>query len=124
MNELGPSPTTRPFWASAAVGLADRTMSTPAHIRVGGHRVHGHTDAGFLRGAPHESEISLRTTVLVAKAKAKAEEIWTRTKTSLLELKPRRRPTEEEVVRAAIAVILVALMAIIWLAAGAILTMG
>lgn len=40
------------------------------------------------------------------------------------ELKPRWRPTEEEIVRAAITVILVALMAVIGVAAGAILTMG
>jgi hypothetical protein len=42
----------------------------------------------------------------------------------LVGLKPRWRPTEEEVVRAAIAAILVALMTLIGLAAGAILTMG
>lgn len=42
----------------------------------------------------------------------------------LLELKPRWRLTEEEIVRAAITVILVSLIALIGLAAGAILTMG
>ncbi|BBZ69851.1 hypothetical protein [Mycobacterium paraseoulense] len=40
------------------------------------------------------------------------------------ELKPRWRPTEEEIVRAAITVILVALAAVIGVAAVAILTMG
>ncbi|OBH78678.1 hypothetical protein A5681_06415 [Mycobacterium scrofulaceum] len=42
----------------------------------------------------------------------------------LAELKPRWRPTEEEIVRAAITVILVALVAMIGVAAVAILTMG
>ncbi|WP_231977543.1 hypothetical protein [Mycobacterium sp. E2989] len=42
----------------------------------------------------------------------------------LAELRPRWRPTEEEVVRAAITVIFVALMAVIGVAAVAILTMG
>ncbi|OBF58906.1 hypothetical protein A5756_06490 [Mycobacterium sp. 852002-53434_SCH5985345] len=42
----------------------------------------------------------------------------------LAEWKPRWRPTEEEIVRAAIAVILAALVVMIGVAAGAILTMG
>ncbi|MGD1171418.1 hypothetical protein ACKUVQ_21610 [Mycobacterium seoulense] len=44
--------------------------------------------------------------------------------TVLAELKPRWRPTEEEIVHAAITVILVALVAVIGVAAVAILTMG
>ncbi|OBH13082.1 hypothetical protein [Mycobacterium sp. E1747] len=44
--------------------------------------------------------------------------------TVVAELKPRWRLTEEEVVRAAITVILVALVAVIGVAAVAILTMG
>jgi hypothetical protein len=44
--------------------------------------------------------------------------------TVLAELQPRWRVTEEEVVRAAITVILVALATVIGVAAGAILTMG
>lgn len=43
---------------------------------------------------------------------------------ALVELKPRWRLTEEEIVRAAIAVILISLMVLMGLAAGAILTMG
>ncbi|OBI17709.1 hypothetical protein A5712_23275 [Mycobacterium sp. E2327] len=42
----------------------------------------------------------------------------------LVELKPPWRLTEEEIVRAAIAVILVALVAVICVAGGAIVTMG
>ncbi|OBH29211.1 hypothetical protein A5692_01945 [Mycobacterium sp. E342] len=42
----------------------------------------------------------------------------------LADLRPRWRLTEEEIVRAAITVILVALVAVIGVAAGAILTMG
>ena len=42
---------------------------------------------------------------------------------ALVELKPRWRLTEEEIVRAAIAVILISLMVLMGLAAGAILTM-
>ncbi|WP_231588732.1 hypothetical protein [Mycobacterium nebraskense] len=44
--------------------------------------------------------------------------------TVLVELKPRWRLTEEKIVRAAITVILVALVAVIGVAAGAIFTMG
>ncbi len=44
--------------------------------------------------------------------------------TVLTELKPRRRLTEQDIVRAAITVIYVALVAVIGVAAGAILTMG
>ncbi|OBA76945.1 hypothetical protein A5641_19425 [Mycobacterium sp. 1554424.7] len=44
--------------------------------------------------------------------------------TAFAEFKPRWRPTEEEIVRAAITVILVALVAVMAVAAGAILTMG
>jgi hypothetical protein len=44
--------------------------------------------------------------------------------TVLVESKPRWRLTEEEIVSAAIAVILVALVTLIGVAAGAILTMG
>ncbi|MCV6966513.1 hypothetical protein BST27_07475 [Mycobacterium intermedium] len=41
-----------------------------------------------------------------------------------VETKPRWRPTEEEIVRAAIAVIFISLMALIGLAAGAFLTVS
>lgn len=44
--------------------------------------------------------------------------------TAFAEFKPRWRPTEDEIVRAAITVILVALVAVMAVAAGAILTMG
>ncbi|OBI38709.1 hypothetical protein [Mycobacterium colombiense] len=44
--------------------------------------------------------------------------------TDRVELNPRPRLTEEEIVRAAITVILVALVTVIGIAAGAILTMG
>ncbi|BDE14334.1 hypothetical protein MKCMC460_31940 [Mycobacterium sp. 20KCMC460] len=47
-----------------------------------------------------------------------------RGKTGPVESKPRWRLTEEEIVRAAISVILVALVAVIGVAAGAILTVG
>lgn len=60
--------------------------------------------------------------VLLAVAKMNA--IARRGDTVLVESKPRARLTEEEIVRAAIAVILVALVTVIGVAAGAILTMG
>ncbi|OBA60534.1 hypothetical protein A5647_14025 [Mycobacterium sp. 1100029.7] len=44
--------------------------------------------------------------------------------TALVELTPRWRFTEEEIVRAAITVILVALVSVITVAAGAIMTIG
>ncbi|OBB90353.1 hypothetical protein [Mycobacterium sp. 852002-30065_SCH5024008] len=60
----------------------------------------------------------------VASAVATVNAIAWRTDAILAELKPRWRPTEEEIVRAAIMVILVALVAVIGVAAVAILTMG
>ena len=69
---------------------------------------------------PHcEAEVSHRTTT-AAKIGATAWGV----KTVLVEIKLRRRPSEEEIVLAAITVILVALVAIIALAAAAVLTMG
>ncbi|WP_231986658.1 hypothetical protein [Mycobacterium sp. 852002-40037_SCH5390672] len=58
--------------------------------------------------------------VLLAVAKVNA--LACRGDTVLVDLKPRWRLTEEEIVRAAITVILVALVAVIGVAAGAILT--
>ncbi|OBI24188.1 hypothetical protein [Mycobacterium sp. E2238] len=60
----------------------------------------------------------------VISAVARVNAIACRGDTVLVEFKPRWRPTEEEIVRAAITVILVALVAVIGVAAGAILTMG
>jgi hypothetical protein len=60
----------------------------------------------------------------VALAVARVNAIAFRGETFLAEAKPRWRVTEDEVVRAAITVILVALVAVIGVAAGAILTMG
>jgi hypothetical protein len=60
--------------------------------------------------------------VLLAVAKVNA--IACRGNTVLVDLKPRWRLTEEEIVRAAITVIFVALVAVIGVAACAILTMG
>jgi hypothetical protein len=69
---------------------------------------------------PHcEAEVSHRTTTA-----ARIEAIAWRVKAFLVEIKPRRRPSEDEIVLAAITVILVALGAIIALAAAAVLTMG
>lgn len=64
---------------------------------------------------PHDD-----VTLAVARLNATA---W-RGDTVLAELKPRWRPTEEDIVRASITVIFVALVAVIGIAAGAILTMG
>jgi hypothetical protein len=57
-------------------------------------------------------------------AVAKLNAIARRGDTVVVESKPRWRLTEEEIVRAAITVILVALVAVIGVAAGSILTMG
>ncbi|OMC48351.1 hypothetical protein [Mycobacterium sp. IS-1264] len=57
-------------------------------------------------------------------AVAKVNAIARRGDTVLVESKPRWRLTEEEIVRAAIAVILVALVTVIGVAAATILTMG
>ncbi|KLO36083.1 hypothetical protein ABW17_23290 [Mycobacterium nebraskense] len=57
-------------------------------------------------------------------AVARMNTVARRGDTVLVELKPRWRLTEEKIVRAAITVILVALVAVIGVAAGAIFTMG
>ncbi|BCZ24232.1 hypothetical protein MYSE111917_05575 [Mycobacterium senriense] len=80
------------------------TTATAAHDPVETDAAHGHDD------------------VLLAVAKLNA--MACRGDTILAELKPRWRLTEEEIVRAAITVILVALLAVIGVATGAILTMG
>lgn len=63
-----------------------------------------------------------RDDLLLAVAKLNA--VARRGDTVLVESRPHRQLTEEEIVRAAIAVILVALLAVIGVAAAAILTMG
>lgn len=73
-------------------------------------------------GLPHESEISHRTTVVAARTEAIAFGVGA--ETDLVELKPRWRPSEDEIVRAAITVIFVSLVAVMAVAAAAILTMG
>jgi hypothetical protein len=94
------------------------TIATPAHPQVRSYAIHGHAEC--LCGLPHcESEISHRTT-----AAARTEVMSWGAEIVLIEIKPRWRPSEDEIVLAAIAVILVALVAIIALAAAAILTMG
>jgi hypothetical protein len=96
------------------------TIATPVHTQVKCYAIHGHGGAGCLCGLPHcESEISHRTTVA-----ARTEAIASGAETVLVEIKPRWRPSEDEIVLAAITVILVALVAIIALAAAAVLTMG
>jgi hypothetical protein len=57
-------------------------------------------------------------------AVAKMNAVARRADTVLVESRPRWRLTEEEILRAAVAVILVALVAVIGVAAGSILTMG
>ena len=95
------------------------TIATRAHAPRS-NAIHGHGGAGCFCGLPHcESEISHRTTVA-----ARTEAIAWDAETVLVEIKPRRRPSEDEIVLAAIAVILASLMAIMAVAAAAILTMG
>jgi hypothetical protein len=86
------------------------TIATPAHARVGSYAIHGHGGAGYAWGLPH--------------CEARTEAIAWGAETVPVEIKPRWRPSEDEIVLAAITVILVALVAIIALAAAAILTMG
>jgi hypothetical protein len=63
-----------------------------------------------------------RDDLLLAVAKLNA--VARRGDTILVDSRPHQRLTEDEIVRASIAVILVALMAVIGVAAAAILTMG
>ncbi|OBK48891.1 hypothetical protein [Mycobacterium sp. 1081908.1] len=69
------------------------------------------------KDAAHEHEA-------VTSAIARLDAIDCRGDSVLAEFKPRWRLTEEEIVRAAITVILVALVAVIGIAVGAIVTMG
>jgi hypothetical protein len=96
------------------------TIATPPHAQVGSYPIHGHEGAEYVCGLPHcETGVSRRTTTA-----ARIEAIAWGVKTVLVEIKPRRRPSEDEIVLAAITVILVALGTIIALAAAAVLTMG
>ena len=113
---------TKPLWASACAGLADMTIATPAHAQVRSYATDGRRGAGYLCGLPHESETSHRTTVVAARTEAIA--FGAGAETALIELKPRWRPSEDEIELAAITVIFVSLVAIMALAAAAILTMG
>lgn len=80
------------------------TTAIAAHDPVEKHATDGHDDVTW--------------------AVASVNAIACRGDTVLVELKPRRRLTEEDIVRGAITVILVALVALIAVAAGAIVTMG
>lgn len=113
---------TEPFTALACVGPADGTIATRALAPIGMGAAHWDADAGFFWGPPHESATSPRTAISAVAALAEA--FAARVKAGLFEFKPGWRPSEEEVARAAIVVIFFALMTIISLAAGAILTMG
>lgn len=85
------------------------TTAIPTHALVSSYPVNGHEDADG------ESVLSDGTAV-ATRTKAIAWRVET--------VMPRWRPSEDEIVRAAITVILVALGTIIALAAMAILTMG
>ncbi|MCV7090926.1 MULTISPECIES: hypothetical protein [Mycobacterium] len=85
------------------------TTAMPTHALGSGYPMNGHEDADG------ESMLSAGTAV-ATRGRALA---W-RVETAM----PRWRPSEDEIVRAAITVILVALGTIIALAAMAILTMG
>ena len=98
------------------------TIATPVHAQVRSYAIHAHRGAGCLCGLPHESEISHGTTVVAARTEAIA--FGAGAETALVELKPRWRPSEDEIELAAITVIFVSLVAIMALAAAAILTMG
>ncbi|EFG74273.1 hypothetical protein HMPREF0591_5811 [Mycobacterium parascrofulaceum ATCC BAA-614] len=111
---------TEPFTALACAGPADGTIAARALAPVG--RGAAYADAGFFWGQPHESETGPRTAASAVAALAEA--FAARVKAALFEFKPGWRVGEEEVARAAIVVIFFALMTIISLAAGAILTMG
>jgi hypothetical protein len=105
--------------ASAGSRLADMTIATRAHAPRS-YAIHGHGGPRCFCGSPHcESETSHRAT-----GTARTEAIAWGAETVLVEIKPRWRPSEDEIVLAAITVILLSLMAIIAVGAAAILTMG
>ncbi|OCB60565.1 hypothetical protein A5677_13740 [Mycobacterium malmoense] len=113
---------TEPFTALACVGPADGTIAARALAPVGRGGAYWHPGGGSFGGSPQESEISPLTAVSAVAALAEA--FAARVKAALFEFKPGWRVGEEEVARAAIVVIFFALMTLISLAAGAILTMG
>jgi hypothetical protein len=96
------------------------TLAIPVRARIRSYAIRGHEEAGCFCGLPHCEAEPSHTTTAVARTDAIAWEA----ESTLVEIKPHWRPTEDEIVRAAITVILVALGVIIALAAGAILTMG
>jgi hypothetical protein len=122
MKRLESPAATKPLWASAGVGLDDMPIATPVHAQVGSYAIRGHRGVRCLCGLPHESETSHTTTAVAARTEAIA--FGAGAETALVELKPRWRPSEDEIELAAITVIFVSLVAIMALAAAAILTMG
>jgi len=93
-------------------------IANPVRARLRSYATQGHRGAVSSWGLPHcDSEISLTTTAAPRSEDFEAE-------TGLVELKPRWRPSEHEIVLTAITVTFVSLMAIIAVAAAAILTMG
>jgi hypothetical protein len=96
------------------------TIAAAAHTGVGSYAPPGQGSAGCLPGLPHcQAEVSRRTTVA-----ARTHAIAWEAETVPFEMAPHWRPSEDEIMRAAITVILVALLTIMALAAAAILTMG
>ena len=111
MKRWGSLAVPEPFWPSAGVGPVGRTIETAAHAQVRRYAIHGGSGAEDSCGPPYEPEM-----------RDDATGGWA--EPAFVEYKPPWRPSEEEIVRAAIAVIFLALLAIMALAAGAILTMG
>src|SRR4030088_147054 len=103
MTRLESLAATKPLWASAGVGLAEMTIATPVHPQVRSYAIRGHRGVRCLCGLPHESEISHRTTVMAARIEAIA--FGAGAETALVELKPRWRPSKDEIELAAITVI-------------------
>ena len=94
---------TQPILTTTGLRLADMTGS-----------------AECLSGVPHcQAEVSPATSVT-----ARTHAIAWEAEAVPVEIAPHWRPSEDEIMRAAITVILVALLTIITLAAAAILTMG
>jgi hypothetical protein len=96
------------------------TLAIPAHDTIRTFAVDGYGEAVCVDGSPRcDAESSPMTTAL-----ARLDALARGAATALVDMKTRWRPSEDEIVRAAITVILVALGTIIALAAGAAVTVG
>jgi hypothetical protein len=105
---------------STGLGVVGMTIATSAHTHGTSYATRGYADEDYLYDSPH-CELEITRPVMAAPP---TEVMVFGAETVLVKEKSRWPSSEDEIVRVAITVILVALVTIMVLAAAAILTMG